>query len=95
MGNSNFHATVLAVFLGVIATASYGQDMDDLREYVSKTPRGVSGIPSQWFEMNTVIGWEPMVLFVGYADNRSLCAHLITVAKAESPDREFRCVDAN
>lgn len=36
-----------------------------------------------------------MMLVFGYADNIETCEYLVKVAKAESPDRDFRCTDAN
>jgi len=48
-----------------------------------------------WLEMKSVIGWEKMVLFVGYAANGPVCERLAAIARIDSPDREFRCSTAN
>ena len=68
---------------------------DELEKVVSQLPRGRLGIPMYWFEMESIIGWEKMMLVLGYADNRSICIHLETVAKDEAPARNFRCKLAN
>ena len=57
--------------------------------------RGIAGIPTQWFSMETAIGWEKMMLVFGYADNRTTCIKLIEIAKIDSPDRKFHCDPAN
>jgi len=61
------------------------------REY----PRGAYGEPAQWFVMKSLVGWERMMFIFGYADDKEVCEHLAEVASEESPDREFRCEDAN
>jgi len=58
-------------------------------------PKGILGIPDQWLEMESILGWEKMMLIVGYADNRTVCLSLSEIAKKESPMRNFRCVGAN
>jgi hypothetical protein len=45
--------------------------------------------------MESVLGWEKMMLIVGCADNRTVCLSLSEIAKTESPMRNFRCFDAN
>jgi len=69
--------------------------MDALVDFVQDMPRGGLGIPDQWLEMKSTVGWEKVMLVVGYADNRSVCFALADIAKADSPDRDFRCADAN
>jgi hypothetical protein len=71
------------------------ENSDPLVDFVRELPRGVLEIPYQWLEMETVIGWEKMMLVYGYADNRTVCLSLVTIAKNDSPFREFRCSDAN
>ncbi|WP_162630927.1 hypothetical protein [Meridianimarinicoccus zhengii] len=58
-------------------------------------PRGIAGIPAQWFEMNSAIGWEKMMLVFGYADNRTACNNMMELAYAETTERDFRCTPAN
>lgn len=67
----------------------------DLPSFVEKLPRGGMNVPAQWFEMNSTVGWEKMMLIIGYADNQSVCANMLPIAKADSPGREFRCTEAN
>lgn len=67
----------------------------DLYEAAENHPRGGLNIPAQWFMMESMIGWEKMMLIFGYANNIDICEHLVEVAKEESPDRNFRCTDAN
>lgn len=45
--------------------------------------------------MESMVGWEKMMFIFGYADNVEVCQHLVEVAKEESPERNFRCTDAN
>lgn len=78
-----------------ITTSAAANDVKGLIEYVAEVPRGIAGLPAQWFEMNSLLGWEPMMLVIGYADNPSVCQHLAEIARMETPDREFRCVEAN
>jgi len=67
----------------------------DLYTAVENHPRGGLNIPAQWLMMDTLVGWDKMMLIVGYADNVSVCLLLSEVAKEDSPDRNFRCTDAN
>ena len=67
----------------------------DLYEAASNHPRGELNMPAQWFMMNTMFGWEKMMLIFGYADDVAVCRHLVDVAKEESPERNFKCMNAN
>lgn len=67
----------------------------NLETAVKNYPRGSLDIPAQWFMMEGLVGWEKMMFIFGYADNRDICYHLVDVAKEESPNRNFRCEDAN
>lgn len=67
----------------------------DLYTAVENHPRGAMGIPAQWLMMDTLIGWDKMMLIIGYADNVTVCQALTEIAKEDSPDRNFRCTDAN
>jgi len=67
----------------------------DMLEAVSNYPRGGLNIPAQWFMMESMVGWERMMLIFGYADNVDVCLNLVEMAKEESPNRNFRCTDAN
>ena len=58
-------------------------------------PTGIAGVPAQWFMMKSLVGWERMMFIFGYADDREVCEHLVEIGRKESPDREFRCDDAN
>lgn len=73
----------------------YSSKNSDLYTAAENHPRGSLDIPAQWFMMNSMVGWEKMMLIFGYADNVEICEHLVDVASIESPDREFRCTDAN
>ena len=66
-----------------------------LEEAVSEYPRSTYGEPAQWFMMKSLVGWERMMFVFGYVDDREVCEHLVEIASEESPDREFRCEDAN
>lgn len=86
------------ILVAVAAAAFYGgylyKDID-LYTAVENHPRGGLNIPAQWLMMDTLVGWDKMMLIVGYADNVDVCLSLVEIAKADSPDRDFRCTDAN
>ncbi len=71
------------------------QDVLDLESAIKNYPRGTLNIPAQWFIMDTMVGAEKMILIFGYADNKSVCEHMLKLAKEETPIRNFRCEDAN
>jgi hypothetical protein len=48
-----------------------------------------------WLEMESAVGWEKMILVVGYAANGPICERLAAVARIDAPAREFRCNTAN
>lgn len=83
-------ATVIVAFY-----AGYSYKDVDLYAAVENHPRGYMGIPAQWLMMDTLVGWDKMMLIVGYADNVTVCQALVEIAKEDSPDRNFRCTDAN
>jgi len=89
----------ISVFTGLAfstATPLWAQDgTAELVQAAENMPRGVLEIPAQWFEMESVVGWEKMMLVFGYADNRTVCSRLVEMAYVDSPDREFRCSAAN
>ncbi len=82
-------SAVIGFFIGSSVTNN------DIYKAAENHPRGGLNIPAQWFMMKTLVGWEEMMLVFGYADNIDVCEHLVNVAKIDSPDREFRCIDAN
>ncbi|WP_377506283.1 hypothetical protein [Octadecabacter sp. R77987] len=77
------------------ADVSFDDKETILAEFVRQLPRGMLGVPDQWLEMETVIGWEKMILLVGYANNEAVCSRMLVIAKQDSPDRNFRCTAAN
>ena len=89
----NIIIVVSVALIGFYAGYSY-KDVD-LYTAVENHPRGGLNIPAQWLMMDTLVGWDKMMLIVGYADNVSVCQNLIEIAKEDSPDRDFRCTDAN
>ena len=86
---------IIFCYLVLTAFPSYSADIDDLERLVGKMPRGTLDIPIYWFEMRTSVGWEKMMLVLGYADNRSICDYLKSIAYKSDPQREFRCSAAN
>ncbi|HEY1037636.1 MAG TPA: hypothetical protein VGE62_03565 [Candidatus Paceibacterota bacterium] len=90
---NNFLVFTIAIAVGFFT--GYSHRNTDLFEAVERHPRGGLNIPAQWFMMNSSVGWERMMLVFGYADNIETCEYLVKVAKSESPDRDFRCTDAN
>ena len=94
--NFKFFAILLAVAgAGLFPNVSVSASKSDLEKLVASMPRGFSGIPSYWFEMRSAVGWEKMMLVLGYADNRSVCDYLKEIAYTTDPQREFRCSAAN
>lgn len=85
--------SLLSAVLGF--SGGYFYKSVDLYEAVRNHPRGGLNIPAQWFMMESMVGWERMMLVFGYADNVDVCQKLVEMAKEESPDRNFRCTDAN
>jgi len=86
---------ILAAIAGIAFYAGYSFKQVDLYTAVENHPRGSLNIPAQWLMMETLVGWERMMLIVGYADNVEVCLSLVEIAKKDSPDRDFRCTDAN
>ena len=86
---------ILVVGILIAFFAGYSYKEVDLYTAVENHPRGELDIPAQWFMMNTLVGWDKMMLVFGYADNVSVCQLLVETAKKDSPDRDFRCTDAN
>ena len=82
-------------FILLSSTYAHSADIDDLERLVGKMPRGTLDIPIYWFEMRTSVGWEKMMLVLGYADNRSICDYLKSIAYKSDPQREFRYSAAN
>lgn len=85
--------SIVALVIGFFAGYIY-KDFD-LYTAVENHPRGELNIPAQWLMMDTLVGWDKMILVVGYADNVTVCQALAEIAKEDSPDRNFRCTDAN
>ncbi len=87
-----------ASLVTLVATTATVHTKDLVTEFenaAKNLPRGTLGIPNQWFEMKSTVGWERMMLVLGYADNRTTCEQLVVMAKEESPNRDFRCSPAN
>lgn len=88
-------AIVSAFFILSISSAGHSQTIEDLADFVSGMPRGMLGTPAYWMEMETVVGWEKMVLVIGYASNQPVCHMMVRIGTAQSPNRVFRCTAAN
>ncbi|SDF92393.1 hypothetical protein [Alloyangia pacifica] len=86
--------SVLAFCLTIAGSIS-AQTVDDLADYVAGMPRGMLGIPAYWLEMESAVGWERMILVIGYANNQSICSMLEGMARESSPGRRFKCSEAN
>lgn len=86
---------ILTIAIAIAFVTGYSYKETDLYEAAQNHPRGGLNIPAQWFMMESMVGWEKMMLIFGYADNVEVCEHLTEVAREESPDRNFRCTDAN
>lgn len=91
---------ILAFLYASVFALSSGPTLADSREdlvsFVGKLPRdSIMNLPMYWMEMESLIGWEKMMLVFGYASNGPVCDRLVQVAKADAPERNFRCVSAN
>lgn len=84
-----------ALFLLSFSSAGHSQTIDDLAHFVSGMPRGMLGTPAYWMEMKSLVGWEKMVLVIGYASNEPVCDMMVRMGAEQSPNREFRCTAAN
>ena len=92
-------ASIVSVVFIAVATGTTEMRAEtpgeQLEGFVQTLPRGSLNIPFQWLEMESLVGWEKMMLVFGYADNKTTCDALSRIAKSDSPDRNFRCVPAN
>ncbi len=86
---------ILATIGFCLPSTLAAQTIDDLVDFVAGMPRGTLGIPAYWFEMETLVGWERMILVIGYANNRSTCELIEQIGTAQSPNQSFRCTPAN
>ena len=82
-------------FTTAIAIPASGNFTEEFEAAVKKLPRGSLDIPIQWFEMKTVVGWEKMMLVLGYANNQGVCQNMVVMAVEEHSGRKFRCTPAN
>lgn len=88
-------ACVSALFVFSMVSVAYSQTIEELVDFVSGMPRGMMGTPAYWMEMKSVVGWEKMILVIGYASNQPVCNMMVRMGAAQSPDRAFRCTAAN
>jgi hypothetical protein len=79
----------------IVTNTSVDSTVVDFETAVKNYPRGSLDIPAQWFLMESLVGWEKMMFIYGYVDDKEVCNHLAEIAKEESPERNFRCEDAN
>lgn len=90
------HFIFSAVAALAVATGADAQTNGDrIAAFANELPRTEWGGAMYWLEMKSVIGWEKMMLVVGYASNGPVCERLAVVARADASDREFRCSTAN
>jgi hypothetical protein len=53
---------------------------------VQRMPKNPIG-PSYWFEIESTIGWEKVILVFGYADNLDVCNYMMPDASDAGADR--------
>lgn len=94
-GKTLARSILILIILTFVGVPAHSNTIEGLIKYVSKMPRGTLDIPAYWFEMESLAGWEHMILVIGYADNGTVCQHLLETSKRESPQRNFRCSAAN
>ena len=93
--SSKFAIAVLAAAMWSTHPASAQTNNERIEAFVNELPRNDWGGAMYWFEMKSTIGWEKMMLVVGYASNGPVCERLASVARVDAPEREFRCRTAN
>ena len=86
---------VIAVGLMLVTPVQAQTNGDRLEGFAESLPRNSLQLPMYWFEMESTIGWEKMMLIFGYANNEPPCLMLLNIASAESPMRRFRCSIVN
>lgn len=84
---------VMTTFIATSADAETNGDR--IEAFVNELPRNDWGGAMYWLEMQSIVGWEKMMLVVGYATNGPVCERLAIVAQADAPARKFRCSTAN
>lgn len=90
------HFIFSAIAVLAVATGADAQTNGErIAAFANELPRTEWGGAMYWLEMNSLIGWEKMMLVVGYASNGQVCERLAVVARADAPHREFRCSAAN
>lgn len=87
--------TATFVVLGMATSAPAETNGEKIEAFVNGLPRNEWGGAMYWLEMKSIIGWENMMLVLGYASNGPVCERLAAVARIDAPDREFRCSTAN
>lgn len=83
------------VALAVATGADAQTNGDRIAAFANELPRTEWGGAMYWLEMKSVMGWEKMMLVVGYASNGPVCERLAAMARIDAPGREFRCSTAN
>lgn len=87
---------ITALMTGIwCGSASAQTNGDRIDAFVYELPRSDWGGAIYWLEMKSAIGWEKMMLIVGYASNGPVCERLSEIARIDAPYREFRCITAN
>jgi hypothetical protein len=93
--SSKLALAVLATALWSTHPANAQTNSERIETFANELPRNDWGGAMYWVEMESAIGWEKMMLVVGYASNGPVCERLAAIARIDSPDREFRCSTAN
>lgn len=83
------------VLLASATVAGAQSNGERLEPFVSQLPRTEWGGAMYWLEMQSIVGWEKMMLVFGYAANAPVCERLAEVARIDAPARDFRCKAAN
>ena len=86
---------IMAITLCTTMGANAQTNSDRIAAFVNDLPRTELGGAMYWLEMKTIVGWEKMMLVVGYATNEPICDRLAMVVRLDAPDRKFRCSTAN
>jgi hypothetical protein len=86
----------LSTLFVVIANDAIAQSNGErIEEFVENLPRNSLQLPMYWLEMESVVGWERMILIFGYANNEPACSAILKFAAEDAPMRRFRCSEAN
>jgi len=103
MKNKKIYLSIIISFIiGVVFTSIFfNQNIKNKpKEFLNKValnyPKNMDRSSAQWFMKKNLMGeWENLMFIFGYADDKSVCDFMLSIAKETDPEIEFRCKDVN